>query len=285
MLTFNKKQKNLITSLNFRIKSLSKKLFLTLRNFKTQNSLQLFFKIWRNQFEKTKIYEEKTKKIENVKNVQKFFSAWKNLILASKQNKFYFIQSDFFYTTNLKIATMKKIKLHWLMGKKIKQKADFFLKKWTLRTIFDLRKKKEKDKRKNQLVKLYYGKILMRRIFKNMVSYFKFLKFQMPELFLKSKYFHKLKEIAKSKGLQKDFEAKRVYELKTMKKCFRGIFIWKKIQKFKENREFKIKIHCLYLLRENYCIAAEKHSNLDFLLFEFLERNNKNQVFCVFCVL
>ena len=115
------------------------------------------------------------------------------------------------------------------MGKKTKQKADDFLKKWTLRTIFDLRKKKEKDERKKQLVSLYYGKILMRRIFKNLVYYLKFVKFRMPELFLKNKYFHKLKEIAKSKGLKNDFEAKMVYELKTMKKYFRGLLIWKKI--------------------------------------------------------
>ena len=101
----------------------------------------------------------------------------------------------------------------------------------------------------------------------------------MPELYLKNKYFHKLKEIAKSKGLKNIFEAKRVHELKTMKKYFRGLLIWKKMQKFKQNREFKTKINCLYLLRENYCVAAEKNSNLEFLLLEFLERKNRNQVF------
>ena len=148
MLSLNKKQKNFIVALNFRIKELLKKTFEELKTIKKQTSLQWFFKIWRNQIQNNKISRKELKKHHDNKNLMKIFRAWKNSTQSSLQKSFYYSQCKFFHKTNLKIKTMKTLKLLWLKSNKMNVKAMLFLKKWSLRTIFENEKQEKKNRRK-----------------------------------------------------------------------------------------------------------------------------------------
>lgn len=269
------KENKFLIALRFRFKKLFQKTVLSFKLSKKTENIYIYFKILKENAVKNNENIFRFRNYQSMKKKNRIFSDWKAKFRAQKKKAFIKNQCNFFYETNTKFKIFKTLKLLVLQNKKILFFSSNFLKLWTLNELQKRSKEKKIQAKKNQLVSLYYSKILMKKTFDKLIQEIFIEREHLRERLLMKKTFNAIKLNCENKKLQNFINAKYSLDFILKKKVFHRLFLLVKLKYLKNYTNFQVKSRLFKFWSKKATINMKKSQTAEFLLLEY---SNKKQM-------